>query len=106
MSDGVAGHEVFKAATASTIVAPPSISPWSLRLIAIVLVFVGLCESLAVQTHHPRVFLINAQKLSETKQRIQTADKTFAAALPKLEIDARTALQQEPTAVRIKGVTP
>src|SRR5216110_717733 len=37
------------------------------------------------QPNPPRVFLINAQKLAETKRRIQSGDKTFAAALAKLE---------------------
>src|SRR6266571_845532 len=36
----------------------------------------------------PRAFLINSQKLAETKHRIQSGDKTFAAALAKLESDA------------------
>ena len=45
----------------------------------------------------PRVFLINARKLAETKQRIHDGDKTFNASLQKLEDDARKA--PEPGAV-------
>src|SRR6266852_4317116 len=54
----------------------------------------------------PRVFLLNPPKLAETKQRIQSGDKTFTAALAKLEADARKALQQEPVSVTTKGPTP
>jgi hypothetical protein len=61
---------------------------------------------LAQQQQAPRVFLWNAQKLAETKQRIQSGDKTFAVALAKLEADARKALQQEPVSVTTKGPTP
>jgi len=54
----------------------------------------------------PRVFLINAQKLASTKLRIQSGDKEFAAAIAKLEADARKALQQPPVSVTTKAVTP
>jgi hypothetical protein len=54
----------------------------------------------------PRVFLINGQNLAETKQRIQSGDKTLDAALAKLEADARKALQQEPVSVTTKAPTP
>ena len=56
--------------------------------------------------HAPRVFLLNARKLAETKQRIHDGDKTFDAALWKLEDDARKALSQEPTSVVSKATTP
>jgi len=54
----------------------------------------------------PRVFLLNAQKLAETKQRIQSGDKSFALPLAKLESDAGKALQQEPLSVVTKQPTP
>ena len=54
----------------------------------------------------PRVFLIDGRKLAETKRRIQLKDQTFAAALAKLESDARRALQQKPSSVVAKTVTP
>jgi hypothetical protein len=54
----------------------------------------------------PRVFLIDARKLAETKQRIQSRDKTFDPALAKLEADAGQALQQKPLSVTTKAVTP
>ena len=58
------------------------------------------------QLNQPRVFLINAKTLAETKQRIQSGDKSYAAALAKLESDARKALEQEPTSVVTKGTAP
>jgi len=54
----------------------------------------------------PRVFLFNPQNLAEVRQRIQSGDKTFDAALAKLEADAREALQQEPVSVTTKAPTP
>jgi hypothetical protein len=54
----------------------------------------------------PRVFLIDGPTLAETKRRIQSGDKSFAAALTKLETDARRALQQKPLSVVTKAVTP
>ena len=54
----------------------------------------------------PRVFLINSQKLAETKKRIQSGDKSFAAAIAKLEADARKALDQQSISVTTKAVTP
>src|SRR6266403_1923094 len=60
----------------------------------------------AQQQKLPRVFLIDGRKLAETKQRIQSGDKTFDPALARLEADARQALQQKPLSVTTKAVTP
>lgn len=54
----------------------------------------------------PRVFIIDGQKLAETKHRIKSGDQTFAAALTKLEADARRAMQQEPLSVVNKSTAP
>src|SRR5215471_19027754 len=54
----------------------------------------------------PRVFLLNAQNLAENRKRIEAGDKTFDAALARLESDARKALKQEPVSVVTKAVTP
>jgi len=54
----------------------------------------------------PRVFLLDGQTLAETKRRINSGDKTFAAALAKLERDARRAMQQKSLSVVTKEVTP
>lgn len=52
------------------------------------------------------MFLLSAPNLIRTKQRLQSGDKTLAAALAKLEADARKALEQEPVSVTTKGITP
>jgi hypothetical protein len=58
------------------------------------------------KTATPRVFIIDGRKLAATKRRIQSGDQIFAAALAKLETDARRALQQKPGSVVTKIVTP
>ena len=59
-----------------------------------------------MKTAIPRVFIINGQKLAETKRRINSGDQAFAAALAKLETDARRSMQQKPSSVVTKAVTP
>jgi Alginate lyase len=78
------------------------------KLIATIVFLLLLCATLQAQSTSdpPRVFLLSAKKLAETKKRIQAGDKTFDAALAKLESDARKALSQEPTSVVTKGTTP
>ena len=73
---------------------------------AIMFVSLLTTSARAQQQKLPRVFLIDARKLAETKQRIQSGDKTFDPALAKLEADARQALQQKPLSVTTKAVTP
>ena len=73
---------------------------------AIMFVFLLTTSARAQQQKLPRVFLIDARKLAETKQRIQSGDKTFDPALAKLEADARQALQQKPLSVTTKAGTP
>ena len=58
------------------------------------------------QLQPPVVFLLNARKLAQTKQRIHEGDKTFDDVIAKLESDARKALSQEPTSVVTKATTP
>lgn len=76
--------------------------------VSAVMYFTSTPTSAQPQTNRdrPRVFLINAQKLAETKQRIQAGDKTLDAALARLEADARKALQQESVSVVTKAATP
>lgn len=83
------------------------IKPLARRSFVIILLLVG-CSGLSAQTAPagPRVFLVNAQKLAATKQRIHDGDKTLDAALAKLESEARKALSQEPTSVVTKAATP
>jgi hypothetical protein len=73
---------------------------------AILIVMLLASPLFAQRPQAPRVFLINGQNLAETKQRIQSGDKTLDAALAKLEADARKALQQEPVSVTTKAPTP
>src|SRR4030095_5632002 len=54
----------------------------------------------------PRLFLLNGERLAANKKGINDGDKTLAAALSKLESDARKALTQEPTSVVSKATTP
>src|SRR6266853_183443 len=73
---------------------------------AIMFVSLLTTSARAQQQKLPRVFLIDARKLAETRQRIQSGDKTFDPALSRLEADARQALQQKPLSVITKAVTP
>jgi hypothetical protein len=66
----------------------------------------SIALSQVVNPAHPRVFIIDGPKLAETKRRLKSGDKTFAAALVKLEADARRAMQQKPLTVVSKSVTP
>jgi hypothetical protein len=66
----------------------------------------SLASAQETKTAAPRVFLIDGRKLAETKRRIHLVDQTFAAALAKLESDARRAMQQKPSSVVSKTVTP
>ncbi len=54
----------------------------------------------------PRVFLLDPQKLWETKRRILAGDKSLEAALAKLEAEAKAALKTVPLSVVNKEVTP
>lgn len=72
-------------------------------------VFLGLClpaEAQETKTASPRVFIIDGRRLAETKRRIESGDETLAAAMAKLEADARRAMQQKPFTVISKAVTP
>lgn len=72
------------------------------------LAFVGLASIANSQAKiaAPRVFIIDGRELAETKHRIRSDDQTFAAALANLEKDARRAMQQQPSSVISKAVTP
>jgi hypothetical protein len=65
-----------------------------------------IAVSQEMKTATPRVFIIDGRKLAETKRRIKSGDHTFAAALAKLEVDARKAMQQKTLSVVTKAVTP
>ena len=81
----------------------------SINVITFAFFLVAACSTIISQPARPsapRVFLLNAQKLAETKVRIQSGDKSFDSALAKLESDARKALKQEPVSVVTKEATP
>ena len=59
-----------------------------------------------LQSPTPRVFLLDAKQLHETKPRILAGDKSFAAAIDKLESDAHAALGIGPFSVVNKETTP
>src|SRR5712691_5009670 len=54
----------------------------------------------------PTVFLLDAQQLQITRQRIQDGDKNLSAARAKLERDAEKAMSEGPFSVVTKGATP
>lgn len=54
----------------------------------------------------PRVFLVDAHHLQEVKHAVQAKDKTYDAALAKIDADARKALREGIYSVTSKGVTP
>ena len=54
----------------------------------------------------PRVFLMDGQKLRDIKQGMAGKEKTFLAAVDKIEAEARKALKEETYSVTSKAVTP
>lgn len=54
----------------------------------------------------PRVFLVDARNLSETRRRVLAGDKAYTAAVQRLEADAWKALGAGPFSVTSKGVAP
>jgi hypothetical protein len=59
-----------------------------------------------LQSPEPRVFLLDAKQLRETKARILAGHKSVAAAFQKLESDARQVLETGPFSVVTKQTTP
>src|SRR5262245_3315930 len=54
----------------------------------------------------PRVFLLDAEFIQSTRQRIWAGDKSFTPALEKLERDASATLEAEPFSVMEKKTLP
>ncbi len=54
----------------------------------------------------PRVFMADAQRLREVKHSVEVKDKTYDAALAKIDADARKALRESTYSVTSKGVVP
>jgi hypothetical protein len=77
-------------------------------LVAAVLI-VAAGQSAPAQTAagaRPRVFLVDARRLAETKKDVRAGDKALDAALRKLEADAKKALAGGTFSVTSKAVTP
>jgi len=60
----------------------------------------------AEQIREPKVFLLDAKHLAETRQRIREGDKNLGPALEVLLKDAQTALMARPVSVTDKAITP
>jgi len=78
------------------------------RLVAAILIVAASQNVPAriIQSSPPRVFSVDARRLAETKRAILAGDKTFDAALRKLEADARKALGAGTFSVTSKAATP
>jgi len=77
--------------------------------LCVAVLLLAATQSAAAQTPRadaPRVFLVDARKLSEARRSVLSGDKTFDAALRKLESDARKALGAGPFSVVSKIPTP
>jgi hypothetical protein len=79
-----------------------------MRSLAVAVLLAGSQTALAQAARQslPRVFLVDARRLAETKRRVESGDKTLDASLRKLEADARRALGAGPFSVTSKGLTP
>ena len=73
-------------------------------IFVLAIVFFASQNLLAQQT--PRVFLLDGQKLKETRQKIKKGDKSFDAALSKIVSDAEKALRGGNFSVVNKAVVP
>lgn len=60
----------------------------------------------AAKSAAPRVFLLDAKHLAESRQKIVAGDKNFESALAALEKDAKELLKSKPVSVMDKTVTP
>src|SRR5260221_13147353 len=54
----------------------------------------------------PRVFLADAERLRDIRQSVQAKDKTYEAAVDKIETEARKALKEGTYSVTSKSVVP
>ena len=70
------------------------------------LLFFASASAQVAQTSLPRVFLLDARQLQETRRRVHGGDRALAAALGKLEGEARKALAAGTFSVTSKEATP
>jgi hypothetical protein len=78
----------------------------NLLVTVLVCVTVQIIHAQMTKSDLPRVFLLDAQRLQETRRSIKAGDKTFDAALLKIEKDATSALEASTYSVVNKSVTP
>ena len=81
----------------------------SVSLAALLLIGLLQAQTKSARTSEsggPRVFLLDAKQLQETKARILAGDKDFAPAVAKLESDAQKAVNSGPFSVVTKETTP
>ena len=78
------------------------------RLLPVFLLLLLLSSNLSAQpaAASPRVFLINARKLAETKESVLSGNRNFDVALAKLEREAQQALSGGTFSVVSKATTP
>ncbi|HSE34058.1 MAG TPA: alginate lyase family protein [Pyrinomonadaceae bacterium] len=83
---------------------PPSrLRPFATLFLIICIQLTTLAQ---LEPGSPRVFLLDANDLVATRQRINSGDKKTEAALSKLHVDAEKALSAGPFSVTTKTVTP
>jgi hypothetical protein len=76
---------------------------------ALVLLWAMAGQGVPAQTSQsgpPRVFLLDARRLAEARRSVRAGDKSFDAALGRLEGEARKALGAGPFSVTTKAATP
>jgi hypothetical protein len=76
---------------------------------AVALMWTTAGQGISAQTTQagpPRVFLLDARRLAEARRSVRAGDRSFDAALGKLERDARKALGAGPFSVTTKAATP
>jgi hypothetical protein len=79
------------------------------RIIIGAVLVLGGCLTIFAQRNAPpppTVFLMDAQRLQEVKRSVVTGDKTYDAAVAKIEADAKKALSEGPFTVTSKTQAP
>ncbi len=66
---------------------------WSLLFALALSITTPSAVAQAPSASAPRVFLLNPQKLSETRRRVLKGDQSFAAALAKLEAEGENGIK-------------
>src|SRR5438045_6648367 len=81
----------------------------SIKMVGMFLICAGGGQNVLAQSTKadlPRVFLMDAQKLQETKRHTQKGDKAYDSALARIEADAKKALADGTYSVTTKAIVP